>query len=110
MIILNLKDIGGNIVKQDDRYVVKDNKFGNNLVISSTRLFAYKETSGHSHDGQEEVYFFVEGNGIMELDKTRFTVRAGDVVPIKDGVFHKVYNDNNEDLYFVCVFDGNRAT
>ena len=110
MIILNLKDIRGNIVKQDDRYVVKDNKFGNNLVISSTRLFAYKETSGHSHDGQEEVYFFVEGNGIMELDKTRFTVRAGDVVPIKDGVFHKVYNDNNEDLYFVCVFDGNRAT
>jgi|TARA_R110001583_G_scaffold1560_1_gene12128 mannose-6-phosphate isomerase-like protein (cupin superfamily) len=110
LIILNLKDIGGNIVKQDDRYVVKDNKFGNNLVISSTRLFAYKETSGHSHDGQEEVYFFVEGNGIMELDKTRFTVRAGDVVPIKDGVFHKVYNDNNEDLYFVCVFDGNRAT
>ena len=73
-------------------------------------MFAYKETSGHSHDGQEEVYFFVEGNGIMELDKTRFTVRAGDVVPIKDGVFHKVYNDNNEDLYFVCVFDGNRAT
>ena len=110
MNILKLKDIGGNIVKQDDRYVVKDNKFGNNLVISSTRLFAYKETSGHSHDGQEEVYFFVEGNGIMELDKTRFTVRAGDVVPIKDGVFHKVYNDNNEDLYFVCVFDGNRAT
>ena len=85
MNILKLKDIGGNIVKQDDRYVVKDNKFGNNLVISSTRLFAYKETSGH-------------------------TVRAGDVVPIKDGVFHKVYNDTNEELYFVCVFDGNRAT
>ena len=46
----------------------------------------------------------------MELDKTRFTVKAGDVVPIKDGVFHKVCNDTNEDLYFVCVFDGNRAT
>ena len=73
-------------------------------------MFAHKETSGHSHDGQEEVYFFVEGTGIMELDKTRFTVKSGDVVPIKDGVFHKVYNDSDEDLYFVCVFDGNRVT
>ena len=103
-----MQDIGGMVAKEDDRYVVKDNLFGNNLVISSTRLHARKQTSGHSHDGQEEVYFFVEGTGIMELDKTRFTVKSGDVVPIKDGVFHKVYNDSDDDLYFVCVFDGKR--
>jgi|TARA_R110001583_G_scaffold107020_1_gene255533 mannose-6-phosphate isomerase-like protein (cupin superfamily) len=108
--IINLENIGGSVVKQDDRYIVRDNEFGNNLVISSTRLFAHKETSGHSHVGQEEVYFFAEGTGIMELDKTRFTVKSGDVVPINDGVFHKVYNDSDEDLYFVCVFNGNRVT
>ena len=110
MNIINLENIGGSVVKQDDRYIVRDNEFGNNLVISSTRLFAHKETSGHSHVGQEEVYFFAEGTGIMELDKTRFTVKSGDVVLINDGVFHKVYNDSDEDLYFVCVFNGNRVT
>lgn len=110
MSIINTENIGGSIVKQDDRYIVRDNKFGNNLVISSTRLFPHKQTSGHSHVGQEEVYFFVEGTGIIELDKTRFTVKPGDLVPIKDGVFHKVHNDSDEDLYFVCVFNGNRVT
>ena len=110
MNIINLENIGGSVVKQDDRYIVRDNEFGNNLVISSTRLFAHKETSGHSHVGQEEVYFFAEGTGIMELDKTRFTVKSGDVVPINDGVFHKVYNDSDEDLYFFGVFNGNRVT
>ena len=35
--MINIKNIGGNVVKQDDRYIVKDNKFGNNLVISSTK-------------------------------------------------------------------------
>ena len=104
----NLDDIGGYIAKQDDRYVVKDNPFGNTLVLSSTRLHGHKETSGHSHDGQEEVYFFIEGAGQMQLDNEFIKVEAGDVVPIQDGVFHKVINLHDADMYFVCVFDGKR--
>jgi len=104
---VNLDDIGGTIAKQDDRYIVKDNSFGNKLILSSTLLEPNKSTSGHFHNGQEEVYFFVRGNGEMELDSDRFEVKAGDVVNIEDGVFHKVYNTNNsKQLYFVCVFDG----
>ena len=31
--------------------------------------------------------------------------KAGDIVNIEDGVFHRVYNTNyNTQLYFVCVF------
>ena len=105
---LNVLDIGGYVGKQDDRYVVKDNSFGNTLVLSSTLLHARKETSGHKHDGQEEVYFFISGKGKMELDDQLIDVKQGDVVPIHDGVFHKVYNNTDEDLYFVCVFDGKR--
>ena len=104
---VDIKDIGGYVAKEDDRYVVKDNPFGNTLILSSTFLQAGKETSGHKHDGQEEVYFFVRGNGEMELDSERFEVKAGDIVNIEDGVFHRVYNTNdNAQLYFVCVFDG----
>ena len=104
---VNLDDIGGTIAKQDDRYVVKDNSFGKQLILSSTLLEPNKSTSGHYHNGQEEVYFFVRGNGEMELDSDRFKVKAGDVVNIEDGVFHRVHNTNsNTQLYFVCVFDG----
>jgi len=30
---LTIDDIGGEVVKEDDRYVVKDNKLLNNLVV-----------------------------------------------------------------------------
>ena len=104
---VNINDIGGNIAKEDDRYVVKDNSFGNKLILSSTLLEPNKSTSGHFHNGQEEVYFFVKGNGEMELDSDRFEVKAGDIINIEDGVFHRVHNTHKtKQLYFVCVFDG----
>lgn len=101
-------DIGGEVVKRDDRYEVKDNLTLKNLVVSSTRLHPGKSTSGHSHPGQEEVYQFVSGHGVMELGKDVFNVYPGDVVLVEDGVFHKVRNDSEEELYFVCVFNGKR--
>ena len=101
-------DVGGEIVKQDERYTVKDNKVLKNLVVSSTLLHRDKSTSGHSHAGQEEVYQFVYGQGEMELDGERFKVGPGDIVLIEDGVFHRVHNTGGMDLYFVCVFDGKR--
>ena len=104
---VNRNDIGGSIAKQDERYIVKDNQFGNKLVLSSTLLEPNMSTSGHFHNGQEEVYFFVSGEGEMELNSDRFKVRPGDVVNIEDGVFHRVFNtQSNQQLYFVCVFDG----
>ena len=105
------KDIGGEVVKSDDRYIVKDNKTLNNLVVSSTELNPGKETSGHRHAGQEEVYFFISGSGRMIIDGDdyrEFSVEAGDVMLIPDGAFHKVRNTGQEPLYFVCVFDGKR--
>ena len=101
-------DIGGAVVKKDDRYEVKDNTELTNLIVSSTRLYPGKSTSGHSHPGQEEVYHFVYGTGRMELDDDIFDVGPGDYVLIKDGVFHRVHNTGIETLYFVCVFDGKR--
>ena len=105
---LTFFNIGGDIVKSDDRYVVKDNKFLNNLVLSSTDLNPGKSTSGHSHAGQEEVYLFMSGEGKMQIDDEVFAVKANDIVLIPDGAFHKVINDSNSNLYFVCVFDGKR--
>ena len=105
---LNITDIGGTIAKEDERYVVKDNTTLKNLVVSSTRLQPRKSTSGHKHEGQEEVYYFIEGTGKMELDDDTIKVQPGDVVLIEDGVFHRVHAGMYEELYFICVFDGKR--
>ena len=105
---LNILDVGGEVVKDDDRYVVKDNNILNNLVVSSTDLKPGKSPSGHKHPGQEEVYNFVRGQGKMKVDEEVFSVKEGDVILIEDGKFHQVINNSDSNLYFVCVFDGNR--
>ena len=105
---LKIYNIGGETIKDNETYVLKDNKTLNNLVVSSTELHGLQSTRGHRHEGQEEVYYFVSGTGEMELDDEKFEVQGGDVVLIKDGVFHRVHNTSNTKLYFVCVFDGKR--
>jgi mannose-6-phosphate isomerase-like protein (cupin superfamily) len=104
--IYKAKDIG-KIVKEDERYVVKDNTDLKNLVVSTTRLKSKKSTSGHKHEGQEEVYHFLEGLGTIYLDSKPIPVEAGDVVLIQDGVHHRV-EAGIFDLFFICVFDGKR--
>ncbi len=100
----------GKFVKDNETYKVIDITTLNGLIVSKTVLHPKKETGGHKHAGQEEVYQFVHGNGTMQVDKQYFGVKSGDVVLIEDGVFHKVFNtSSHEDLVFVCVFDGKRS-
>ncbi|MBK26106.1 MAG: cupin [Halobacteriovorax sp.] len=106
---VNTDDISGKIVKNNGTYIVIDNTSLQGLVVSKTILHPNKETTGHTHPGQEEVYQFVHGRGVMMVADETFPVRPGDVVLIPDGAFHKVFNDSScEDLTFVCVFDGKR--
>ena len=105
---LSNENIGGDIVKDNDIYKLCDNTALNNLVLSSTLLYSGKHTDGHKHKGQEEVYFFVSGNGEMLINEERFKIKPGDIILIEDGEFHQVYNTSQEDLYFVCVFNGKR--
>ena len=95
----------GRVAKQSDVYTVLDVSELDNLVVSETTLHPGKETSGHSHGEADEVYFFVEGSGKMQLDKEEFDVKAKDIVLIKRGSFHKVFNRSEKDLVFVCVFE-----
>jgi len=103
-----INNIGGKIVKDNETYLLKDNNHLKKLIVSSTLLKPGKETRGHSHEGQEEVYFFERGYGEMVLGNETFEVKGGDVVLIPDGMFHKVKNKYIRPLYFVCVFDGKR--
>ena len=100
--------MGWNVVKEDERYIVTDNDTLKKLVTSTTELNPSHSTTGHSHAGQEEVYIFRSGSGEMEINEKRFEVNTGDIVFIEDGDFHRVHNTSDEELEFVCVFDGVR--
>ena len=111
MIKYHQHDIGGEIVKDNETYILKDNKTLKNLVLSSTKLYKGQSTRGHRHAGQEEVYFFVQGTGQMVVgdeDTEPFSVGPGDIILIPDGAFHRVINNGEMNLTFNCVFDGKR--
>ena len=107
---LDVLDIGGDVIKDNETYLLKDNKMLNNLVLSSTDLKPDMSTRGHAHCGQEEVYYFIKGEGTMELispnaEKITHDVKPGSIVLIQDGFFHRVHA-GKVGCYFVCVFDG----
>jgi mannose-6-phosphate isomerase-like protein (cupin superfamily) len=95
----------GKIVKQSDVYTVTDVSKLDDLIISKTVLHPGKETSGHSHGEADEVYFFMEGAGRIQVGREEFTVEKGSIVLIPKGAFHKVFNESKNDLKFVCVFE-----
>jgi len=105
---LNEKD--SKILKQNETYTLLDNTTLSNLVVSKTILHPGKNTTGHNHPGQEEVYHFVSGEGYMEVGDETIPVSQGSIALIPDGHFHKVWNTSEiEDLIFICVFDGKRS-
>ena len=102
------------VIKSNETYDVIDNTNLNGLIVSKTELHPGKNTSGHNHSGQEEVYIFTNGKGRMIVGAKTYNVKAGDIILIPDGKFHKVWNTADEglgehgDLEFICVFDGGR--
>ena len=102
---VTLTDISGEVLRDTDVYTVIDNTYLNNLTLSKTILYPLQCTSGHSHDGLEEVYIFLNGMGRIQLDDKFISVRPNDVILIPAGAFHKVYNDSTDsNLEFTCIF------
>ena len=97
--------IAGSLPAQNDTYVLEDNNLLEHMTLSKTTLKPNQSTRGHLHDDLEEVYFFTKGDGIMVLGEEEFSVKADDVVLIPQGKFHRVINNKNESMEFVCVFE-----
>jgi mannose-6-phosphate isomerase-like protein (cupin superfamily) len=92
------------LVTDNERYRIYDLRM-ERIVLSLTELKPTQATRGHSHEGVEEVYLFIQGQGKMQLGDEEFEVRGGDIVPIPDGVFHRVFNPTSRFLKFFCVFE-----
>lgn len=101
-------------VVDNDRYSIQDlNLYDSRgrvvFTLSVTVLHIGKQTKGHSHPQphENEVYEFIEGNGIMMIDTSALNVKAGDYIFVEAGRFHKVINISNaSDLVFRCYFAG----
>ncbi|MBN2197741.1 cupin domain-containing protein [Candidatus Wolfebacteria bacterium] len=93
------------LIRDNETYRVYDLSKLKNLEISLTELHLNKSTKGHFHNGIDEVYIFIQGEGEMEIGEKIFKVKAGDIMLVEPGKFHKVYNKGKEDLNFWAIFE-----
>lgn len=58
--------------------------------------------TAHQHEDMEEVFYFLEGNGIMQIGQEEVRVAPGDriIVPIQTA--HVLTNTNNTEMKFIC--------
>ncbi|MSQ55855.1 MAG: cupin domain-containing protein [Betaproteobacteria bacterium] len=57
----------------------------------------------HVHAVQEQVYYVLEGEGILTLDKQEHLMRAHDYVYVPPGVRHSFANTGLDGLVFLVV-------
>jgi mannose-6-phosphate isomerase-like protein (cupin superfamily) len=102
-------NVDGKHTVSKDTYNVHDNEALDSMVLSGMTI---KPADGdkvssyrHSHKGHDEIYQFVRGSGEMQLnDDEPFTVRPGDIVLVREGTTHEVWNIGNEELYFIMIY------
>jgi mannose-6-phosphate isomerase-like protein (cupin superfamily) len=69
--------------------------------ISSYQPKGYAEV--HVHEVAENIYYVLQGRGIVELDGKRHLVEPHMVVHIPAGVRHGIFNTGLEDLIFIVA-------
>lgn len=93
------------LIRDNETYKVYDLTALKDLNLSLTELNPGKETTGHSHKESDEIYVFIDGEGRIEAGEERIPVKAGDVVAIPGGKFHKVFNEGKTTLSFWSIFE-----
>lgn len=57
----------------------------------------------HTHETNENIYYVIKGQGVVELDGKRHLISPGMVVFIPAGVEHGIANTGFEDLVFIVA-------
>ncbi len=56
----------------------------------------------HYHEKSEELYFILQGDGVMQLDDEKLSVKVGDTICIPPSTKHCIENTGSEELRILC--------
>jgi len=107
--------------KQEQRQESVEKRFGGNGTIHITqiiektellancRLFARMTINPgcslgyHQHENEEEIYYILSGQGVVNDNGTMRTVNPGDAVLTGNGASHSIENQGTEPLELVAT-------
>jgi mannose-6-phosphate isomerase-like protein (cupin superfamily) len=74
-----------------------------NQSLAEARLPPGESTTQHHHKLTEEIYYILEGHGLMEIDGDSNAVGPGDAIAIPPGAKHTITNTGSGMLKFLCT-------
>ena len=85
-------------------------KMGKSNVVQGGFLFAGlnsfepgQEHAPHSHEGQDKLYFILEGSGMVQVGDRTEHLSAGDAAFAPSGIVHSIRNPGPERLVVMAV-------
>ena len=73
-----------------------------NQTLADARLPVSAATAPHHHVKTEEIYYILQGQGLMRVGEETREVGVGDAIAIPPGAVHQITNSGSETLNFLC--------
>lgn len=73
-----------------------------NQTLAEARLPPKSSTTPHYHPKTEEIYYILEGQGLMKVGEDATAVGPGDAIAIPPGYWHQMTNMGTDTLKFLC--------
>lgn len=74
-----------------------------NFSLAEATLPPGTRTRRHYHRCSEEVYYVLQGKGLMWLEGKEGEVGPGEAIVIPPGKKHQIFNPGPGDLVFLCI-------
>ena len=97
------KRLGGNGFVHMTHIMEKEDLLGNCRLFAILKLDPGSSLGYHAHEGEEEVYYILKGQGVVNDNGAVRTVNPGDAVYTGNGGSHSIENQGSEPLEFVAV-------
>ncbi len=97
----HLRDGDGTVTLQ---HLFNPSEFGARVRLCARLTLPPGASIGpHAHEGEDEIYLLLEGEGLLEDDGETRTVRAGDAVLTGRGASHSIRNAGEGPLVLLAV-------
>ena len=80
-----------------------DEMYGKGRMFNEMILAPGNSIGEHAHSGDNEIFYFLSGEGEYNDNGTIVTVRPGDTVICNDGETHSLKNTGKEPLRFIAL-------
>ncbi len=99
----NLFDVGGDVIKDDEFGIVRENRNLGNIWISSFLLYKDKKTKRFNYPNNDTIYVFIDGRGVFELEKDIIYVKHNDIVLVPQDSMHRIINNGDIHMKFLIL-------